>query len=48
MVTNTNGQGSRIDNAFGYPISRTEFFAATKNDVGEVNNFPIAWWAIGK
>ncbi|MDE9553183.1 gp53-like domain-containing protein, partial [Xenorhabdus bovienii] len=48
FVTNTSSQGWRIDNAFGYPVSQSEFFAATKNDEGNVNGYPIAWWAIGK
>ncbi|CEE91308.1 hypothetical protein XNA1_2030026 [Xenorhabdus nematophila str. Anatoliense] len=48
LVTNTSSQGARIDNAFGYPISRAEFFAAAKNEAGQVVGFPIAWWAIGK
>ncbi|REF26036.1 phage T4 tail fiber protein [Xenorhabdus cabanillasii] len=48
FVTNTSSQGWRIDNAFGYPISQAEFFAATKNDEGKVGSFSIAWWAIGK
>ncbi|MEA7538886.1 Gp37 family protein, partial [Salmonella enterica subsp. enterica serovar Virginia] len=30
FVTNTNQQGGSVDNAFGYPVSKSQFFAATK------------------
>ncbi|HDC2640365.1 TPA: hypothetical protein O7138_000445 [Salmonella enterica] len=50
FVTNTNAQGSQVDNAFGYPVSNSQFFAATKSSgiVNLVNNFPVAWFAIGR
>ncbi|MKZ77674.1 hypothetical protein D4G03_12445 [Salmonella enterica subsp. enterica] len=50
FVTNTNAQGSRVDNAFGYPVSNSQFFAATKSSgmVNLVNDFPVAWFAIGR
>ncbi|HAU6885347.1 TPA: hypothetical protein JEL67_001578 [Salmonella enterica subsp. enterica serovar Ball] len=50
FVTNTNAQGSQVDNAFGYPVSNSQFFAATKSSgmANLVNNFPVAWFAIGR
>lgn len=45
FVTNTNAQGTQVDNAFGYPVSNSQFFAATKSSgmANLVNNFPVAW-----
>lgn len=50
FVTNTNQQGGSVDNAFGYPVSKSQFFAATKasTDGNVVNNYPVAWFAIGR
>lgn len=50
FVTNTNAQGTQVDNAFGYPVSNSQFFAATKSSgmVNLVNDFPVAWFAIGR
>ncbi|EBY6399961.1 phage tail protein, partial [Salmonella enterica subsp. enterica serovar Abony] len=50
FVTNTNAQGAQVDNAFGYPVSNSQFFAATKSSgmANLVNNFPVAWFAIGR
>ncbi|EEC6467545.1 hypothetical protein G5F04_001561 [Salmonella enterica] len=50
FVTNTNAQGTQVDNAFGYPVSNSQFFAATKSSGMDnlVNNFPVAWFAIGR
>ncbi|ELO6971442.1 phage tail protein [Salmonella enterica] len=50
FVTNTNTQGTQVDNAFGYPVSNSQFFAATKSSgmVNLVNNFPVAWLALGR
>ncbi|EKG6210246.1 hypothetical protein O3724_003157, partial [Salmonella enterica] len=31
FVTNTSAQGTQVDNAFGYPVSNSQFFAATKS-----------------
>ncbi|HII3619270.1 TPA: gp53-like domain-containing protein, partial [Salmonella enterica] len=47
---NTNQQGGSVDNAFGYPVSKSQFFAATKasTDGNVVNNYPVAWFAIGR
>ncbi|EDV4530744.1 TPA: phage tail protein [Salmonella enterica] len=50
FVTNSNRQGGAVDNAFGYPVSNSQFFAATKasTDGNIVNNYPVAWFAIGR
>lgn len=50
FVTNTNQQGGAVDNAFGYPVSNSQFFAATKasTDGNIVNGYPVAWFAIGR
>ncbi|ELG5396228.1 hypothetical protein Q9565_000130 [Salmonella enterica] len=50
FVTNINAQGTQVDNAFGYPVSNSQFFAATKSSgmANLVNNFPVAWFAIGR
>ncbi|HCP9899124.1 TPA: phage tail protein [Salmonella enterica] len=50
FVTNTNQQGGAVDNAFGYPVSNSQFFAATKasTDGNIVNGYPIAWLALGR
>ncbi|ELD7830907.1 hypothetical protein QRI05_004095, partial [Salmonella enterica] len=42
FVTNTSAQGNQVDNAFGYPVSNSQFFAATKSSAiaNLVNNFP--------
>ncbi|EBC5720236.1 hypothetical protein C3Z29_11355 [Salmonella enterica] len=44
FVTNTNQQGGSVDNAFGYPVSKSQFFAATKasTDGNVVNGYPVA------
>lgn len=50
FVTNNNQQGGAVDNAFGYPVSKSQFFAATKasTDGNVVNGYPVAWFAIGR
>lgn len=50
FVTNTNQQGGSVDNAFGYPVSKSQFFAATKAsaDGNVVSGYPVAWFAIGR
>lgn len=50
FVTNTSQQGGAVDNAFGYPVSKSQFFAATKasTDGNVVNGYPVAWFAIGR
>ncbi|EAQ6132251.1 phage tail protein, partial [Salmonella enterica] len=50
FVTNTSQQGGAVDNAFGYPVSNSQFFAATKasTDGNVVNGYPVAWFALGR
>ncbi|EIN3777964.1 hypothetical protein LOU84_001037 [Salmonella enterica] len=50
FVTNTSSQGDRVDNAFGYPVNNSQFFAATKASTSGsvVNGYPVAWFAIGR
>ncbi|ECM1814057.1 phage tail protein [Salmonella enterica subsp. enterica serovar Newport] len=49
FVTNTSQQGSAVDNAFGYPVSNSQFFAATKrSDTNALGSYPVAWFAIGR
>lgn len=50
FVTNASAQGNQVDNAFGYPVSNSQFFAATKSSgmANLVNNFPVAWLALGR
>ncbi|OKP02633.1 gp53-like domain-containing protein [Xenorhabdus eapokensis] len=48
LVTNTDSQGSRIDNAFGYPMNRFQFYAASKTENGDISRHSVAWWAIGR
>ncbi|EBZ1027679.1 phage tail protein, partial [Salmonella enterica subsp. enterica serovar Muenchen] len=49
FVTNTSQQGAAVDNAFGYPVSNSQFFAATKrSDMNAVSSIPVAWFAIGR
>ncbi|QTL38491.1 phage tail protein [Xenorhabdus budapestensis] len=48
FVTNNTSQGSRIDNAFGYPVNNHQFYASTKSEGGNDSGHPVAWWAIGR
>ncbi|EBS4503224.1 phage tail protein [Salmonella enterica subsp. enterica serovar Corvallis] len=48
LVTNTSAQGSGVDNAFGYPLSNSQFFASNKNDGGNVSPYPVAFMAFGR
>lgn len=49
FVTNTSSQGDRVDNAFGYPVNNSQFFAATKASNGAgTGAYPVAWFAIGR
>lgn len=48
LVTNTNSQGSGVDNAFGYPLSNDQFFASSKNNGGNVGPYPVSFLAFGK
>lgn len=50
FVANTSRQGDAVDNAFGYPVNNSQFFAATKASTSGniVNGYPVAWFAIGR
>ncbi|EBF7356369.1 phage tail protein [Salmonella enterica subsp. enterica serovar Edinburgh] len=49
FVTNTSSQGALVDNAFGYPVNNSQFFAATKASNGAgTGAYPVAWFAIGR
>lgn len=48
LVTNTSAQGSGVDNAFGYPISNSQFFAGSKNNGGGIGPYPVAFTAFGR
>ncbi|QLX25501.1 hypothetical protein HV271_12100 [Citrobacter freundii] len=48
LVTNTNAQGSGVDNAYGYPVNNSQFFAASKNNGGNSGPYPVAFLAFGK
>ncbi|EMF4524924.1 phage tail protein [Salmonella enterica] len=49
FVTNTSSQGALVDNAFGYPVNNSQFFAATKASNGAgTGAYPVAWLAIGR
>ncbi|ECX9514191.1 phage tail protein [Salmonella enterica] len=50
FVTNNNEQGGVVDNAYGYPVSTTQFFAATKDSTSAhtISGYPVAWRAIGR
>jgi hypothetical protein len=48
MASNANQQGANVDNAFGYPISASAFYLATKrSDDNTVSVFPCYWTAKG-
>jgi len=46
---NTNQQGSFVDNAYGFAVSTSQYFCATKESqtVNAISNFPVSWVAIG-
>ena len=48
LVTNTSFQGDGVDNAFGYPVSNSQFFAATKSEKGLQLGYPVAFMAFGR
>ncbi|EJX4928732.1 hypothetical protein OD635_005813 [Salmonella enterica] len=49
FVTNTSSQGALVDNAFGYPVNNSQFFAATKASNGAgIGAYPVAFFAIGR
>ncbi|WP_407712491.1 gp53-like domain-containing protein [Enterobacter bugandensis] len=47
FATNKDGQGGAIDNAYGYPVSNTQFFLASKANSGQNTAYGISWFALG-
>ena len=47
FATNKDGQGSAIDNAYGYPVSKTQFYLASKANSGADTAYGISWFALG-
>ena len=47
FATNKDGQGGAIDNAYGYPVSKTQFYLASKANSGADTAYGISWFALG-
>ncbi|EOX8472083.1 phage tail protein [Salmonella enterica subsp. arizonae] len=47
FATNKDGQGGAIDNAYGYPVSKTQFRLACKANSGDYTAYGISWFALG-
>ncbi|HCQ0523700.1 phage tail protein [Escherichia coli] len=47
FATNKDGQGGAIDNAYGYPVSKTQFYLAGKANSGADTAYGISWFALG-
>ncbi|MDN9031602.1 phage tail-collar fiber domain-containing protein [Enterobacter hormaechei] len=47
FATNKDGQGGAIDNAYGYPVSKTQFRLACKANSGADTAYGISWFALG-
>lgn len=47
FATNKDGQGGAIDNAYGYPVSNTQFFLSSKANSGQDTAYGISWFALG-
>ncbi|WP_407197534.1 gp53-like domain-containing protein [Enterobacter bugandensis] len=47
FATNKDGQGGAIDNAYGYPVSNTQFFLSSKANSGQNTAYGISWFALG-
>lgn len=47
FATNKDGQGGAIDNAYGYPVSKTQFYLASKANSGQDTAYGISWFALG-
>lgn len=48
IASNATKQGTRVDNAYGYPVSRTQFYINTKrSDSDALSNYPVYWFATG-
>ena len=47
FATNKDGQLGAIDNAYGYPVSKTQFRLASKANSGSDTACGISWFALG-
>ncbi|EBQ1198153.1 hypothetical protein AZD84_05675 [Salmonella enterica] len=47
FATNKDSQGGAIDNAYGYPVSKTQFYLASKANSGADTAYGISWFALG-
>ncbi len=47
FATNKDGQGGAIDNAYGYPVSKTQFRLSCKANSGADTGYGISWFALG-
>ncbi|WP_395314292.1 gp53-like domain-containing protein [Enterobacter hormaechei] len=47
FATNKDWQGGAIDNAYGYPVSKTQFYLASKANSGADTAYGISWFALG-
>ena len=47
FATNKDGQGGAIDNAYGYPVNKTQFYLASKANSGADTAYGISWFALG-
>ncbi|MCK6912381.1 MULTISPECIES: gp53-like domain-containing protein [Enterobacter cloacae complex] len=47
FATNKDGQGGAIDNAYGYPVSKAQFYLASKANSGADTAYGISWFALG-
>ncbi|HGG4184910.1 TPA: phage tail protein [Salmonella enterica subsp. enterica serovar Virchow] len=47
FATNKDRQGGAIDNAYGYPVSKTQFRLACKANSGADTAYGISWFALG-
>ena len=47
FACNKDGQLGAIDNAYGYPVSKTQFYLASKANSGSDTACGISWFALG-
>jgi hypothetical protein len=47
IITNSDQQGAGNDNAYGYALSNTQFFAGTRGANGNFSHFGVTWRAKG-
>ncbi|EPV8632286.1 gp53-like domain-containing protein, partial [Enterobacter hormaechei] len=47
FACNKDGQLGAIDNAYGYPVSKTQFYLSSKANSGSDTACGISWFALG-